>query len=100
MRLWPRTQAASWAGAATATARRSGWPGGPQPGQRVIADPQRAQHPRRGIGGPLTDRGERSRSPRHRRLVGFGVVESVFAPNALEGRRAVVAGGTRGIGAA
>jgi NAD(P)-dependent dehydrogenase (short-subunit alcohol dehydrogenase family) len=27
-------------------------------------------------------------------------VESVFAPNALEGRRAVVAGGTRGIGAA
>jgi NAD(P)-dependent dehydrogenase (short-subunit alcohol dehydrogenase family) len=33
-------------------------------------------------------------------LVGSGVVESVFAPNALEGRRAVVAGGTRGIGAA
>jgi NADPH:quinone reductase-like Zn-dependent oxidoreductase len=33
-------------------------------------------------------------------LVRSGVVESVFAPNALKGRRAVVAGGTRGIGAA
>jgi hypothetical protein len=37
------------------------------PRQRVIADPQRGQHPRRGIGGPLADRGERPRPRQHRR---------------------------------
>jgi hypothetical protein len=35
------------------------------PPQRVVTDPQRGQHPRRGIGGPLADRGERPRPGQH-----------------------------------